>query len=184
MAEQWASLSSRRCSLSRYYRPPLHEPSNASERFHNNVIIRQLKCPSVLRNGIKKRKNILITKTNWVRSVKAIFFSGRMECHFSLGKIRKSRNSGNSRKTGIPVKQVQVSPTFLWTRNSSIIFCLIPKPEMITNYQLYTYQFCNQHRVWWRREHCPDHPRYPSLSPHHWSAGWCHFWQPRNEITW
>ena len=36
MAEQQASLS---CSLSRYYRLPLHEPSNATGRFHNNVII-------------------------------------------------------------------------------------------------------------------------------------------------
>ena len=64
MAKQWASLSSRRHLVSRYYQlstpphppppPPLHEPSNASGRFHNKVIIQvresplSVKCPSVL----------------------------------------------------------------------------------------------------------------------------------------
>ena len=83
MAEQWGSL--RRCSSSCYYRfhciHYMHEPSNASGRFHY-VIIEvterhlSVKCPSVLRDGIKfkKGKNVLITKTNCACSVKPIFF--------------------------------------------------------------------------------------------------------------
>ena len=90
MAEQWASLSSRHCSLSRYYRPQLHEPSNASRHFHNNK--RDNTSPVAI--TIENNMSHFPGQRNWIKEVPdfrqntLVCACGRGGgCHFSLGHL-------------------------------------------------------------------------------------------------